>query len=264
MLIQYGQKNQLVQDLQAALNQNGAQLTVDGDFGEATLAAVKEYQRAHNLIVDGVVGDRTWGMLTANYSDSKHLTESDISAAAETLGVDVAAIKAIIRTEAPKGGFNDNGQVTVLFERHKMYHYLSKKQGKAAADTYARDYPNLVNTVAGGYYGGTAENARLANAMRIDAECALLSASYGRFQIMGFNYKGCGYDSVQAFYDAMAESEGKQLQAFVALINSNAPLKKSPQSQKLGAGRRAVQRQSLSQKPIPPQTRSLLRALPIR
>ena len=40
MLIQYGQKNQLVQDLQAALNQNGAQLTVDGDFGEATLAAV--------------------------------------------------------------------------------------------------------------------------------------------------------------------------------------------------------------------------------
>ena len=196
MLIQYGQKNQLVQDLQAALNQNGAQLTVDGDFGEATLAAVKEYQRAHNLIVDGVVGDRTWGMLTANYSDSKHLTESDISAAAETLGVDVAAIKAIIRTEAPKGGFNDNGQVTVLFERHKMYHYLSKKQGKAAA-------------------------------MRLDAECALLSASYGRFQIMGFNYKACGYDSVQAFYDAMAESEGKQLQAFVALINSNAPLKKA-------------------------------------
>lgn len=227
MLIQYGQKNQLVQDLQAALNQNGAQLTVDGDFGEATLAAVKEYQRANNLIVDGVVGDRTWGLLTANYSDSKHLTESDISAAAQSLGVEVAAIKAIIRTEAPNGGFNDNGQVTVLFERHKMYHYLSKKQGKAAADTYARDYPNLVNTVAGGYYGGTAENARLANAMRIDAECALLSASYGRFQVMGFNYKGCGYDSVQAFYDAMAESEGKQLQAFVALINSNAPLKKA-------------------------------------
>ena len=227
MLIKYGQKNQQVQDLQTALNQNGAQLIVDGHFGEGTLAAVKEYQRANNLVVDGVVGARTWALLTANYSDSKFLTESDITQAAQSLGVEVAAIKAIIRTEAPKGGFNDNGQVTVLFERHKMYSHLAQTLGTQEADRFAQQYPNLVNKTSGGYYGGTAENARLDNAMRIDETSALLSASYGRFQIMGFNYKACGYKNVGEFYAGMSESEGKQLQAFVALINSNAPLKKA-------------------------------------
>ena len=115
---------------------------MDGHFGEGTLAAVKEYQRANNLVVDGVVGARTWALLTANYSDSKFLTESDITQAAQSLGVEVAAIKAIIRTEAPKGGFNDNGQVTVLFERHKMYSHLAQTLGTQEADRFAQQYPN--------------------------------------------------------------------------------------------------------------------------
>ena len=32
----------------------------DGDFGPRTEAAVKAYQTDHNLVVDGIVGDRTW------------------------------------------------------------------------------------------------------------------------------------------------------------------------------------------------------------
>lgn len=34
--------------------------TIDGDFGNATLAATKEFQKAHNLTVDGIVGPKTW------------------------------------------------------------------------------------------------------------------------------------------------------------------------------------------------------------
>lgn len=38
---------------------------VDGAFGKTTLAAVKKFQRAHGLSVDGEVGAHTWAKLYA-------------------------------------------------------------------------------------------------------------------------------------------------------------------------------------------------------
>lgn len=35
----------------------------DGDFGNATYAAVCNFQRVHNLTVDGIIGAQTWGAL---------------------------------------------------------------------------------------------------------------------------------------------------------------------------------------------------------
>lgn len=45
--------------LQWELNEKGYTLTVDGKFGNDTLAAVKDYQSRHNLVVDGKVGPAT-------------------------------------------------------------------------------------------------------------------------------------------------------------------------------------------------------------
>ncbi|QMU77777.1 hypothetical protein GXW83_20870 [Streptacidiphilus sp. PB12-B1b] len=57
--ISEGEVDGCVTELQELLNQHGAGLSVDGDFGAGTLAAVKSYQSAHGLSVDGIVGPAT-------------------------------------------------------------------------------------------------------------------------------------------------------------------------------------------------------------
>jgi hypothetical protein len=53
----------VVKRLQKELNEEGANLVVDGDFGQRTQAAVLNYQLSHSLITDGVVGPATWTSL---------------------------------------------------------------------------------------------------------------------------------------------------------------------------------------------------------
>ncbi|MER5432214.1 peptidoglycan-binding protein [Streptomyces sp. NPDC002588] len=54
-----GEKDGCVTELQDLLNQHGATLTVDGDFGQATLSAVKTFQSGAGLAADGIVGPDT-------------------------------------------------------------------------------------------------------------------------------------------------------------------------------------------------------------
>jgi len=65
-----GDSGPAVQTLQTRLNVWGANpsLTVDGDFGPLTLAAVKAFQTQKNLTVDGIVGPQTWAALNQNPS----------------------------------------------------------------------------------------------------------------------------------------------------------------------------------------------------
>jgi peptidoglycan hydrolase-like protein with peptidoglycan-binding domain len=63
-LLREGSHGSRVKDLQRELAAKGfSPQGVDGDFGAHTKAAVEEFQRAHHLQVDGVVGARTWRAL---------------------------------------------------------------------------------------------------------------------------------------------------------------------------------------------------------
>lgn len=56
---------ELVRALQQRLNRaNPQQIAVDGYFGPATDASVREFQRNNGLEVDGIVGPRTWFLVT--------------------------------------------------------------------------------------------------------------------------------------------------------------------------------------------------------
>ena len=57
-----GSKGEHVKECQALLEKAGYSVGpcgIDGDFGRATLAAVKAFQKDHGLVVDGIVGPKT-------------------------------------------------------------------------------------------------------------------------------------------------------------------------------------------------------------
>ncbi len=146
------------------------------------------------------------------------LTLADYEQAARTLGVDVAAIRAVADVESAGTGFMRDGHPDVLFERHIMFRELRKKYGVDRARALVVLHPDLVNEKPGGYGSESSQPGRLERASKIDRECALMSASWGKFQIMGFHWKTLGYPSLQAFVNAMYHSEGAHLTAFVQFI----------------------------------------------
>ena len=63
-VLRKGSNGVYVEVLQKKLNDAGYNLAVDGDFGNKTLEAVKDYQKVNGLVVDGIVGAKTWEKLT--------------------------------------------------------------------------------------------------------------------------------------------------------------------------------------------------------
>jgi hypothetical protein len=139
-------------------------------------------------------------------------TGSAIAKAAEQIGCDEAAIRAVIDVES-RGGFLKDKRPKILFERHHFHRHTGGRHS-ATHDAISRDK-------AGGYKGNAAEYERLSLAIQLDREAALKSASWGAFQIMGSNYKAAGFNNVEEFCRAMCQGEDEHLLAFVSFVKTN-------------------------------------------
>lgn len=62
-LLRLGSKGAGVRDIQALLRSAGYQVTVDGDFGTSTKAAVVAFQKRNGLTADGMIGPKTQAAL---------------------------------------------------------------------------------------------------------------------------------------------------------------------------------------------------------
>jgi N-acetyl-anhydromuramyl-L-alanine amidase AmpD len=60
ILTQQGDSGAKVNAVQSQLRESGYAVTVDGVFGSGTTSAVRSFQSAKGLGVDGIVGDNTW------------------------------------------------------------------------------------------------------------------------------------------------------------------------------------------------------------
>lgn len=111
-LLKKGSRGEDVKKLQTILN-----LYPDGIFGPLTEEAVKDYQKANGLTVDGIVGDNTWSKLNGGIKQSKrsiNLIIVHCSATKEGIDYTTADIK---RWHLARG-FSDIG-----------YHYVVYRDG---------------------------------------------------------------------------------------------------------------------------------------
>lgn len=240
-VLKQGSKGPEVTDLQIKLQRLGFKPGMaDGRFGPGTKKALIAFQKSMGLKADGIAGPRTRSALSnaikKNSGDKDDdvsnteppetgsanlLTESDFQEAAYLLNCDIAAIKAVAEVESSGNGFLSDGRVKILFEGHQFYKYTNGAYEQSYATIcYKKWTKKYYSKGPNADVRGAGELARLEQAMALDRAAALKSASYGKFQIMGFNFSSCDFDNVEDFYAAMQASEGEQLKAFCCFIKA--------------------------------------------
>lgn len=158
----------------------------------------------------------------ASPSDSKTLSESDYAAAAVRIGCDVPTVKAVAEVESAGRGYLSDGRPAILFEAH-VFDRLTGGKHRARTDRRGvpLSSPRWNRTLYG--KGGAAQYDRLEDAMALDERAAVLSCSWGPFQIMGTNFASLGFPDVDSLREFMEATDQVQehLDLFVRFILVN-------------------------------------------
>lgn len=228
-----------VKQFQRAMRETVApDIIVDGAWGAGTNKALAEFAK-----VNGIDSGEAMRLLE-RYAETRYVNDDAFAQAAKMLGVKESYVRAIAEVESAGASFLKDGRVKILFERHKFYKYLKEAlkkpevrkhvaqhlgipepTGVGAGDSLliliAAKYENICSSKRGGYKGNEAEWGRLNLAMDLDVEAAAMSASYGGYQLMGFNYHYCGYKTAKEMMIDLAKSESKQFLAAITFIKNN-------------------------------------------
>ncbi len=130
------------------------------------------------------------------------------------LGAKAADIWAVLTVETLGCGYLPDRRPQILFERH----IFSRETG-GAFDATA---PDISNPTAGGYGPrGAHQYDRLAQAIQLNRQAALRSASWGIGQVMGFNAKAGGFADVETMVQAMVQSEDAQINGMFGFLLAN-------------------------------------------
>ncbi len=150
--------------------------------------------------------------------------------AADLLDCEIAAIKAVARVESgANGAFLPSGEPVILFEPHIFSDLTNGKFDGMRADV-PPGIPKEKTVISRkrwmpGTYGPTwLQHVKLQKAVTLHKNAALMSASWGLFQILGRNHRAAGHQTIQGFVNAMYKSADMHLFAFVSFIKSDARL----------------------------------------
>jgi hypothetical protein len=136
---------------------------------------------------------------------------------AAEIKVPTAVVIAICKVESPKGPLLPSGRPTALLEAAQFW----KRVKSAGLDPalLVKTHPGILAPdwarAKKLYRGGEAEWSRIQEAAAIHEDAAYQSASFGQYQIMGFNSKVCGYKSAKAMADAFTDPKAQD-KAFIA------------------------------------------------
>jgi len=133
----------------------------------------------------------------------KLLTLEDKNKIAAEFDIEYRALNAVFMVESSGHGFDTStGKIKIQFEPHWFLKYTGIK-------------------VQNGIEGQSAEWAAYNKATAINSEAANKSTSWGLGQVMGFNFKSAGYDSVHDMINSFIESETNQLKGMLTFIKTN-------------------------------------------
>jgi hypothetical protein len=187
-----------------------------------------------------VIGDIPELDLFLDKYDGHELCEADIKDAAAMLKCEPGVIYAIAKQESCTSSFCRIGKrlvPTILYERHlfkkyttpdlrssspyedqypdicgEAYHRIKRNEKKELIDVVTNKVA-LTDDVFGS--GGLHQYQRLLKAYQLNSDAALRACSWGKFQILGDNFKGAGFKEVSEFVRAMSRSEVEHLKAFL-------------------------------------------------
>ena len=229
-ILKYRSQGEEVYLLEEILDKLGYKVYVSKFFGKDTDVAVKDFQLKNNLVVDGIVGLKTWAKLYEKdqrlISDTnKFLSEKDLKDFAQSMELELASVKSVNEVESSGKGFLAQGRPRILFEGHVFWRELKKRNIDPNILLNPEVEDILYEKWTKKYYkGGAGEYTRLGKAATISdlpgvKAAAYCSASWGSFQIMGYHYKKLGYNSIEHFVEQLNKHEREHLIAFGKFIS---------------------------------------------
>ena len=230
--LKYRSRGPEVYILEEILTSLGYKVYISNYFGKDTHKAIMDFQKNNSLIIDGIVGQKSWAKLIETQKkltsfNDKFLSEQDLIDFADAYNLELAAVKAVNEVESRGKGFLLDGRPTILFEGHVFWKQL-KNRGLNPAE-FTNDVTKNVlysSWTKKHYEGGKKEYDRLEKAAGMSDlsavhDSAFASASYGAFQIMGFHYKSLGYPNIDSFVSHMYTHEKAHLEAFGRFCKAN-------------------------------------------
>ncbi|UOB18746.1 N-acetylmuramidase domain-containing protein [Abyssalbus ytuae] len=218
--------------LEELLNKLGYNVYISNYFGIDTHNAIKDFQQKNNLVVDGIVGLKTWSKLLEAEQEflkynAKLLSEQDLIEFSQTYNLDLAVVKAVNEIESSGKGFLTDGRPKILFEGHIFWRELKNRGIDPSTLVNNNSKDVLYDKWTKKYYlGGSGEYKRLEKALKLSPagevhDAAYCSASWGAFQIMGYHYNSLGYNSIDDFVKKMYDHEREHLRAFGKFLEVN-------------------------------------------
>ena len=125
--------------------------------------------------------------------------------AAKELGVDPCKVKAISDVESGGSGFGVDGRPKIRFEQH----YFAKRIGPAAtAQLNDPSIAGFTKNAQGHSPGGSWSTFDKAAA--INRNAAIESCSWGKYQVMGANWKTLGFSSAEDFMNCVSDPNNQE------------------------------------------------------
>jgi len=216
-----------IRQVQMALNEKTKMnLPTTGRFNAGWAELLKRVQIENGLLPTAKYDQDTQELLEP-FIQMKYLQDGDFEEAAALLGCEKEAIKAVARTAMYASGFISSGKCRITFKRERFYQELRKRLSEEEIKTHERRNPSVVAPNGGGYLCDDYEYVRFCAAVSIDSYAAMVSTSWGMFQLPGANYRQCGYTAVASFAMDMQHSERRQMLALAKFIKASPTLLKA-------------------------------------